>query len=145
MISESIIREVRMEYIVFGHFFLMTAAAVCIVRAVSAAFRRKEGWLQTHRKFASAGAVLALIAAVCVEVFKFWTASPHFITPHAIAGTVVMFLLILTPVAGISLVSGRKSLRMPHRISGMITAAAVILTSCAGLILVIQGLLHQQG
>jgi uncharacterized membrane protein YozB (DUF420 family) len=145
MIGESISPEARMEYIMFGHFFLMIAAAVCIVMAAVAALRKREGWLQYHRKFALTGVVFALAAAICVETFKIWTSGPHFFTPHAVAGTVVLFLLIITPVAGIALVSGRKSLRMPHRISGMITSAAVILTSCAGIYLVIQGFLHQQG
>jgi uncharacterized membrane protein YozB (DUF420 family) len=120
------------------HIFLMAAAVIFIISAVVAARRKKQGWLNRHRALAITGAISAGAAFALIFISKTVMHYPHFHSPHAVAGAVTLALLIMTPVSGALVVSGKNSLRTAHRILGRTTSLALVLTALSGIFRMVQ-------
>jgi hypothetical protein len=120
------------------HIFFMSAAAALIVAAVLTAHRRNSRWLIRHRMLAVTGALSALVAFILMFTFKVEAEMPHFRSPHALAGLVIVLLLLCTPAVGALLVSGKAGLRPVHRIMGRIASIAVPLVAMAGVVRMLQ-------
>jgi uncharacterized membrane protein YozB (DUF420 family) len=121
-----------MRVLLLMHIFLMAAAVISIISAVVAACRKKQGWVNRHRVLAMTGVVSAFAAFILIFISKTIMHYPHFHSPHAVAGAVTLAMLIMTPVTGALVVSGKNGLRTAHRMLGRITSLAIVFTALAG-------------
>ncbi len=117
--------------------FMALAAGLAVAAAVTA--RRKQGlWLKRHRILALAAAAAGLLAFGFIAAFKVSLGFPHFRSPHAIAGAVTLLLLVVTPIAGMLLASGKTGLRIVHRTLGRITVGLLLVTLLMGVLRLIR-------
>jgi hypothetical protein len=121
-----------MRNLIYVHLSFMTVAAILIVTAAMIARGRKEGWFKRHRILAVCGVCSAFAAFAAIAALKVTAGYPHFKSPHSIAGAVTLILLVVTPVTGMLIGKGGKSLRPVHKILGKITSVVVVLTAISG-------------
>jgi hypothetical protein len=117
---------------------LMATAVVLVVVAFIIVRTRKTGWFVLHRKVASLGTLLALVAFLAEFTFKTVMHYPHIRSPHSIAGVISLGLLIVTPVIGSRIAATPQKYRDMHKLLGKITSVAVILTGLMGIARFIQ-------
>ncbi|MBL8025041.1 MAG: hypothetical protein JNL74_01445 [Fibrobacteres bacterium] len=120
------------------HISLMVLAFILLFIAVVKAFRKKGAWVKSHRLMAGLSVISALLAFVAMFTFKANVGFPHFSSPHGIMGAVILFLLILMPIAGTLMTKGFQSLRKPHKITGRIILVLVVLALTSGLFSLMQ-------
>jgi hypothetical protein len=127
-----------MHFILWIHIALMATAAALVLSAAVTARKKKDGWLLRHRSRALAGSLCAVAGFAAMFFFKLSVGYPHFQSPHAIAGLAGAALLVLTPVLGALLVSGKAGLAPVHRAFGRMTAFMVLASVIMGVFRVVQ-------
>jgi uncharacterized membrane protein YozB (DUF420 family) len=127
-----------MRMLLYAHIVCMAAAVIFVVSAVVTAWKKKPGWLDRHRVMAATGVLCALVAFAFVVVSKVVMHFPHFHSPHAVAGAGTLAMLIVTPVTGALVASGKNGLRSAHRLLGRITSLALVLTALSGFFRMVQ-------
>ena len=127
-----------MMYILYLHILFMATAVILVISAAAIARKKKTGWFVLHRRIASLGLLSALIAFSAEFIFKTVMHYPHIKSPHAIAGVILLVLLITTSTLGSLIASNPKSYRETHRVFGKITSVAVVVTAFMGIARIIQ-------
>jgi hypothetical protein len=132
-------REVPpMVYLPYVHILFMATTVILVVTTATIARKKKAGWFVLHRRIASLGVLSALIAFTAEFSFKAIMHYPHVQSPHALAGVILLVLLVVTPALGSQIASNPKLYRGIHRTLGKITSVIVVLTAFMGIARFIQ-------
>jgi hypothetical protein len=116
------------------HIVLMALAAVLILTAAGLARGKKENWFPRHRILALLGTLSALLAFTSIFISKTTAGYSHFKSLHALAGALGLVLLVVTPIVGMLLASGKSGLRPLHRMLGRITSFIVLFAALIGIL-----------
>lgn len=127
-----------MTYLPYLHILFMAIAVILVITAAIIARKKKTDWFVRHRRIASLGVLLALLAFFAEFIFKTVMHYPHIKSPHAIAGVISLMLLVITLTLGSLIASKPKSYREIHRAFGKITSLAIVLTAFMGIARFIQ-------
>jgi hypothetical protein len=127
-----------MRSLFFLHVLFMATTLIIVVSAATIAHRKKQGWFVLHRKLAFSGVVTALVGFSAEFTLKAVAHYPHFQSPHSLAGSSTLTLLIVTLATGVLIAKKPEKIRPIHMTLGRITSVAVIVTVIMGIARVIE-------
>jgi hypothetical protein len=116
----------------------MLSACILVIAAVRTAKKRSGDWFPRHRRLALSGALSGILGILVIAAFKIVKDYPHFKSPHAMGGGIVLLILITTPLFGLLLTRGKEPLRGPHKIMGRVLAGLAVLAAVTGVLRLLQ-------
>ena len=114
------------------HIILMALMCVLVIAAAGVARKRADNWFPRHRRLALLAAGAGLTGISTMIIFKAVSGYPHFKSFHAVAGGVILFVLILTPLFGMLVARGKETVRGPHKVLGRVLAVLSVLAALTG-------------
>ena len=118
------------------HAFLMSAAVISAVSAIPVKrfFKPAASAFRLHRRLGLA-AFAAAAAGLTASVTAVQLHGSHLTSSHTRLGSAAGLLLLLTPVAGLIIIKGKKAdLRTVHKTAGYTAAAAAAAAIVSGLL-----------
>jgi amino acid transporter len=122
------------------HASLVILGFLLLVTGMTYARRKEKGWLKKHKLLGISGAAFS-IAGMTMAAYMISAASQeHFRVPHAYLGSLVILLLIFTPVLGLLQLKAAKEnkakIRRVHRLLGRTALLLMALNMLFGMLIV---------